>query len=180
MGGTHLNSPVVGIASTRDGGGYWLAAADGGVFAFGDAQFFGSMGGTHLNSPVVGIASTPDGGGYWLAAADGGVFAFGDARFFGSMGGTHLNSPVVGIASTNPGEAYFVAGADGGGNGYFLAGADGGIFAFGDATFTGSAQGLVTAPVVGITAQSIPALAGNDGLVASVTTSTGVTVNLYP
>jgi hypothetical protein len=138
------------------------------------------MGGTHLNSPSVGIASTPDGGGYWLAAADGGVFAFGDARFFGSMGGTHLNSPVVGIASTNPGEAYFVAGADGGGNGYFLAGADGGIFAFGDATFTGSAQGLVTAPVVGITAQSIPALAGNDGLVASVTTSTGVTVNLYP
>ena len=37
MGGTHLNAPIVGIASTQDGGGYWLVANDGGVFAFGDA-----------------------------------------------------------------------------------------------------------------------------------------------
>ena len=35
-------APVVGIAATPDGGGYWLVAADGGVFAFGDARFFGS------------------------------------------------------------------------------------------------------------------------------------------
>jgi hypothetical protein len=30
------------MASTPDGGGYWLVAADGGVFSFGDAGFFGS------------------------------------------------------------------------------------------------------------------------------------------
>ena len=47
--------------------GYWLAAADGGVFTFGDAGFSGSMGGKPLSAPVVGMASTPDGGGYWLA-----------------------------------------------------------------------------------------------------------------
>ena len=35
-------APVVGIAATPDGGGYWLIGADGGVFAFGDAHFFGS------------------------------------------------------------------------------------------------------------------------------------------
>ncbi len=31
-------------------------ASDGGLFAFGDAQFFGSMGGTPINKPVVGMA----------------------------------------------------------------------------------------------------------------------------
>ena len=51
MGGTPLNAPVVGIAATTDGGGYWLVAADGGVFNFGDAGFFGSMGGQPLASP---------------------------------------------------------------------------------------------------------------------------------
>ena len=45
----------VDIGSTPSGLGYWLAAADGGVFAFGDAGFLGSMGGTPLNSPVVGL-----------------------------------------------------------------------------------------------------------------------------
>jgi hypothetical protein len=56
MGGQPLNAPVVGIASTPTGGGYWEVASDGGVFSFGSARFFGSMGGTHLNAPVVGIA----------------------------------------------------------------------------------------------------------------------------
>ena len=67
-------------------------ASDGGIFAFGDAQYYGSMGGKPLNNPVVGIASTPDGGGYWEVASDGGVFAFGDAQFYGSMGGKPLNN----------------------------------------------------------------------------------------
>ncbi|MFP5363085.1 MAG: hypothetical protein ACLGI5_10190 [Thermoleophilia bacterium] len=61
-----------------------MTAADGGVFAFGDAVFVGSMAGQALNAPVVGIASTPSGRGYWLTAGDGGVFAFGDAVFAGS------------------------------------------------------------------------------------------------
>ncbi len=55
------------MAPTPDGGGYWLVASDGGIFAFGDARFDGSMGGTPLNAPIVGMAPTPDGGGYWLA-----------------------------------------------------------------------------------------------------------------
>lgn len=37
--------------------GYWLMAADGGVFAFGDTGFHGSMGGTTLAGPVVGITA---------------------------------------------------------------------------------------------------------------------------
>jgi hypothetical protein len=77
MAGRHLNAPVVGIAETSGGRGYWLAASDGGVFNFGSAGFYGSMGGQHLNRPIVGIAATPDGRGYWLVASDGGIFNFG-------------------------------------------------------------------------------------------------------
>ena len=62
-------------------------ASDGGLFAFGDAGFYGSMGGLPLTQPVVGIAATPDGRGYWEVASDGGIFAFGDAHFYGSTGG---------------------------------------------------------------------------------------------
>ena len=121
--------------------GYWIAAADGGVFTYGDAAFYGSMGGQHLNAPVVGLASTPDGGGYWLVAADGGIFAFGDAAFHGSAGAQHLNAQIVGMVST----------PDGGG--YWLVAADGGVFAYGDAAFYGSAGAQhVNAPVVGMAA----------------------------
>jgi hypothetical protein len=59
MGGKHLNAPIVGIQSTPDGGGYWLVASDGGVFAFGDAAFFGSTGSMKLKAPVVGMAALP-------------------------------------------------------------------------------------------------------------------------
>jgi len=59
-------------------------AADGGIFAFGDAAFYGSTGSLTLNKPIVGMAATPDGGGYWLVAADGGIFPGGTAPFHGS------------------------------------------------------------------------------------------------
>ncbi len=53
---TPLNAPIVGLAATPDGGGYYLLGADGGVFSFGDAIFEGSTGNLRLNSPVLGIA----------------------------------------------------------------------------------------------------------------------------
>jgi hypothetical protein len=78
--------------------GYWLVASDGGIFAFGDAQFYGSTGAMTLNKPIVGMTATPDGKGYWLVASDGGIFAFGDAQFYGSTGAVTLNKPIVGLA----------------------------------------------------------------------------------
>jgi hypothetical protein len=55
------------MAATPGGHGYWLVAADGGVFTFGDAAFYGSEGGTPPSNPVVGMAATQAGHGYWLA-----------------------------------------------------------------------------------------------------------------
>ena len=54
---------------------YWLVGADGGVFAFGDAVFWGGLAGVVLDAPVVGMVGSPGGGGYWLVGADGGVFS---------------------------------------------------------------------------------------------------------
>jgi hypothetical protein len=134
-----LNSPVFSGAATPDGGGFLLASADGGVFAFGDAAFEGSAGDLPLNGPIVAMATTPDAKGYWLGALDGGVFAYGDAGFYGSMGSTPLNQPIVGMASTPDGK------------GYWLVAADGGIFTFGDAGFYGSAGNLaLNSPIVGM------------------------------
>jgi hypothetical protein len=93
-----LNAPVVGIAATPSEMGYYLVAADGGVFTFGDAQFAGSLGGIRLPGRVAGITSRND-GGYWLVGADGGVFSFGGAPFFGSNA-RHLSPRAVGIAAT--------------------------------------------------------------------------------
>ena len=133
------NKPVVGMASTPDGRGYWQVASDGGVFSFGDATFYGSTGNLHLNQPIVNMASTPDGRGYWLVASDGGIFSYGDAGFLGSTGNLTLTKPVVGMAATPDGQ------------GYWLVASDGGIFSFGSATFQGSAgQIALNAPVVGM------------------------------
>ena len=76
--------PVVAII-TKPGSdtGYWLVAADGGVFAEGDAQFFGSMGGKTLSAPVVDAAAAPDGLGYALVGEDGAVYAFGSSKYEG-------------------------------------------------------------------------------------------------
>src|SRR5947209_2881101 len=65
--GVALQQPIVGAA--RSGGGFVLAASDGGVFALGGAPYRGSMGGHRLNRPIVGVATTPSGNGYWLVAA---------------------------------------------------------------------------------------------------------------
>ncbi len=44
------------MAPTPDGRGYWLVASDGGIFAFGDARFYGSTGGVSLRQPIVTLA----------------------------------------------------------------------------------------------------------------------------
>jgi hypothetical protein len=138
LGNVHLNRPIVGMAATPSGLGYWMVASDGGIFSFGDARFYGSLGNIHLNRPIVGMASSPSGRGYWLVASDGGIFTFGDATFRGSTGAFKLASPVVGMASTPDGL------------GYWLAAGDGGVFAFGSAPYLGRGYQSSFDPVIGI------------------------------
>jgi N-acetylmuramoyl-L-alanine amidase len=178
---------IVGAAADPVTGGYWLVAADGGIFSFG-VPFFGSAGAVPLIAPIVSMAATSDAQGYWLAASDGGVFAFGDAKFSGSAGGTPLTRPVIGMASDPVTGGYWLVAADGGifsfgapffgstggvslaapivgmaatadGGGYWLVASDGGVFAFGDAKFSGSASALALShPIVAMSAD--PATGG--------------------
>jgi len=140
VGGSGSTQCATGGGTTyQPQAGYDEVAADGGIFGFGNAGFYGSTGSLTLNKPVVGMAPTPDGKGYWLVASDGGIFNFGDAGFYGSTGALKLNKPVVGMAATPDGK------------GYWLVASDGGIFNFGDAGFYGSTGALtLNKPIVGM------------------------------
>ena len=184
--GPTTNSPpppvqaVVGMAATPDGKGYWLVDNYGGVYAYGDAPFHGSLYGKQLAKPIVGVASTATGKGYWLVAADGGIFTFGDAGFDGSAGSIALAKPIVGMAADQQTGGYRMVASDGGvfdysapyygstggvplarpvvgmaatpdNRGYWLVASDGGVFAFGDAGFNGSLGSVHLAqPIVGM------------------------------
>jgi hypothetical protein len=142
-----LPSNVVSMASTPDGGGYWLLLADGSVYAFGDAKWYGDLRGSAWHggpvppgAPVVGIAATPDGKGYFVLAADGSVYAFGNAKYSGSRGGLWIDGAVVGIA------------VDPLTGGYWVVTSRGAVYAE-DAPDYGSAASLqLSSPVVGIAA----------------------------
>ena len=153
--GGPVPSPVVGMATTSGGLGYWLATADGKVYGYGDAANYGDVSGLNLYAPIVGITATPDGKGYWLYALDGGIFSFGDAHFYGSTGGIKLWQPIVGMAAMPDGA------------GYWMVASDGGVFSFGDAAFHGSTGGIkLASPVVGMIASHDGAgyvLAAGDG-----------------
>ncbi len=120
IGGTPLSSPVVGIAGTSDGLGYWIVQRDGAVDAFGDAT---RLGYAHPAAPVVGIAPTSSDRGYWLVDAAGTVYAFGDARNDGSLATGRLarGATIVALVPA-PGD-----------DGYWLVASNGALFAFGKA-----------------------------------------------
>jgi hypothetical protein len=137
-GNLRLNRPVVGITPTADRGGYWLDASDGGVFSFGDTQFYGSIPGLginpagsglphRLNAPVVGMVPSVDDRGYFMVASDGGVFAFGDATFEGSCPG--IGGCVGSAVAVMP---------DASGHGYWLVTNAGAVYSFGDARYLGA------------------------------------------
>src|SRR5579872_4975162 len=127
-GGTTTTAPIVAMAATPSGHGYWMVSAAGQVVPYGDALSLGSFTGA-AHAPVIGMAATHDGLGYWIVDLNGGVSGFGDAVVRGSTVGRPLGAPIVAMAATPTG------------HGYWLVGADGAVFNFGDAPALGSMVG---------------------------------------
>ena len=70
-------------SAASSGPGYWLSAADGGVFAFG-APFLGSAT-QRCTYNCFGFGATASGRGYWIAdfsSASTDLYGFGDAPDF--------------------------------------------------------------------------------------------------
>jgi hypothetical protein len=166
-----LNQPVVGLVPSADQKGYFMVAADGGVFTFGDAKFEGSCPGI---GGCVGtaVAVMPDGTGkgYWIVTSSGQVYSFGDATYFGAPGPQGV--PVTSAVRTANGGGYWIllangtvdaygnaarlggpTGSAGGANpataifttsdggGYWVATANGAVYSFGDAPYKGGMNG---------------------------------------
>ncbi len=136
---TGLGTPIGGALATQlckysyDPKGYWLASADGHVYAF-HAPYDGSLAGKHLASKVVAIAGDPHTNGYYLVTAKGAVTGFHAP----SHGSAHNPAaPILGIA------------VDTAGTGYWLVTAKGHVYAFGTPSL-GSVSGSLASPVVGI------------------------------
>ena len=167
-------APTDSPPAPTTGAGYWMLAANGTVYGFGDARPLTPF----VNEPVVAMAAGPD-GGYWLLTASGVVHGRGVPTF----GNAAVAAPdrVASIAGLPDGSGYWVftrrgralafgaarpygdmagiplqgeivaSAATPTGEGYWMVGADGGIFSFGDARFHGSTGGLpLVRPVVGI------------------------------
>ena len=117
------------MVPSADGGGYFMVAADGGVFAFGDAKFEGSCPGIGgCSGAAVAVMPDASGNGYWLVTATGHVYAFGDAVNYGATRSSKT-VPVTAAVRTK----------DGGG--YWLLFANGVVAAYGDAANLGGPVG---------------------------------------
>jgi len=154
-------SAYVAIATTTDGGGYWLAQADGVVTAYGDARSYGSRApGASARSAIVGMARVSDGHGYWLLSRNGHVYHFGDAVGYGSLSpAVASQAPAVGIAESPDGK------------GYWILTADGHVYHFGDAQALGQ-PGPSMAPYAAIMTRN------GGGYI--VTASSNAATYLYP
>jgi Peptidase A4 family/Bacterial Ig-like domain (group 3) len=165
-----LNAPIVGMVPSPDGGGYFMVASDGGVFAFGDAKFEGSCPGIGgCSGSAVTVMPDATGDGYSLVTASGHVYSFGDAGAFGAPG--PQGTPVTSAVRTPDGAGYWILFANGvvdafgdaqnlgtpvnqtngsdpataifatdDGGGYWVASAEGAVFTFGDAPALGNLQ----------------------------------------
>jgi hypothetical protein len=166
-----LNAPVVAMVPSTDGGGYFMVASDGGVFAFGDARFAGSCPGIGgCAGSAVAVMPDASGNGYWVVTSSGAVYGFGDAAFYGAPG--NRGSTVTSAVRTPDGGGYWVLfangsvagygdaanlggpiGAVGGSNpasaifttadggGYWVTSAAGAVFTYGDAPYEGGMGG---------------------------------------
>jgi hypothetical protein len=161
-GGAPAGATAPVSANAIPSSGYWLGAADGGVFSFG-APFYGSGVASSGGSPLGACGFSPqppstlngangcssftgNASAYWLLNPYGWVTGFGRGPSTPSacsqpvMNGTQ---PWAAIATTSDG------------NGLWLVTANGAVGTCGDATFQGDLTGTtLNAPIVGVSSSS--------------------------
>ena len=163
------NEPIVGMAATPDGGGYWLVASDGGIFCFGDAGFFGSPAASPSTSPswawgharrrrvlagglrrrdlhlrrrgVLGLDRAASGSTSPSSAWRRPATATGTG-WWPPTGASSASATPASSGRRGAGADKPIVGmaATPDGGGYWLVASDAGVFTFGDAVFSGSAQ----------------------------------------
>ena len=171
MGGQHLNAPIVGVATTPDGQGYWLVASDGGVFALrrrrlprfhgrpaperGDRRHCADPQRSRLlagGQPTAGCSRSATAASTvpWAACISTPPSSPWPPPTTAATG----SSPPT-VASSASGALSFYGSAGGtrlnapvtgvaatpDGQGYWLVGSDGGVFTYGDAAYLGSVPG---------------------------------------
>lgn len=99
-------------AMTPDGLGYYQAASDGQVFAFGSAQLYDPNEDDIHTEDVIGFRVTPSGEGYWTLDSSGKIISYGDAEHHGDLMREELD--VRAFATTTSGDGYYVLLANGG------------------------------------------------------------------
>jgi hypothetical protein len=150
------------------GQGYWMLAADGEVYAFGDADPYPAWPTPIPPGAAIDVEPTPSGRGYWVVNEGGGVRYHGDAAQKGQAGSLRPGEVATAISRTRTGAGYWLFTNQGrvlpfgdaeffgdmsaiklngpvldaiptpSGRGYYMVASDGGIFTFGDAVFQGS------------------------------------------
>ncbi|MGH9024064.1 MAG: hypothetical protein ACRDV9_13365, partial [Acidimicrobiia bacterium] len=112
-----------------DASGYWMVAADGRVYPFGDARIHGSDSGADVpfRVPAADLEPTPSGNGYWVIDVMGRVRGFGDAQNLGDADPAKLDG----------GERATSLSATPSGHGYWISTSRGRVFSFGDAVHYG-------------------------------------------
>jgi hypothetical protein len=132
-------SPQVVITRAVSRAGYRMVTADGNVYTFGDALYFGSPAFTNWPAGVraAAMVNTGDGAGYWVVSTDGSVRSYGSAGFFGHR------PPLA------PGEFVSTMSVTPSGKGYWLFTNRGRAIRYGDAKFYGDMSGTpLNGPVI--------------------------------
>ena len=95
---------AIDIACSPWGNGYWMIDQIGGVFCFGEVDYFGSVPGDGRNCKASKIIPTPTGYGYWILDKRGMILPFGDASYFGNPKPGTVTGNLIDVAiRTKPG-----------------------------------------------------------------------------
>jgi len=128
--------------------GYWIIAANGQVFPFGQATDMTDNSGNGVSTIIVAAEGHPSAAGFWTMEQSGRVHSYGAASYLGDPSGPTMPNDFIDMAVTPSG------------NGYWLMRSTGGVYTYGDAAYSGE---LPSATDIGRTATAIAAHPSDGG-----------------